>query len=37
MIGSLHGRQTEDRGVDLQRIVNAEVDEVPFVVVVGHR
>jgi hypothetical protein len=37
MVGSLHGRQIENRGVDLQRVVDAEVDEVPFVVVVGHR
>ncbi len=36
MVDSLHGRQIENRGVDLQRIVNAEVDEVTFVVFVGH-
>jgi hypothetical protein len=37
MVGSLHGRQIENRGVELQRIVDPEVDEVPFALSVGHR
>jgi len=37
MVDSLHGRQIENRGVALQRVVNAELDELPFVLSVGHR